>query len=66
LETFCLFLFPGKYIGKPKTMAAAKPSTSSSLRTKTKIKRRGVHSKKKASVLKTSKCYLKKYNSQGK
>ena len=33
---------------------------------KNKVSRPGVHSKKKASNLKTSKNYTKKYNAQGK
>jgi hypothetical protein len=33
---------------------------------KNKVKRPGVHSKKKSSSLKTSKNYLKKYKGQGK
>ena len=33
---------------------------------KLKIKRKGVHSKKKSSQLKSSKNYLKKYRGQGK
>jgi hypothetical protein len=33
---------------------------------KIKVKRKGVHAKKKSSSLKTSKNYKKKYNSQGK
>jgi len=34
-------------------------------RDKTKVKRKGIHSKKKASNLKTSKNYMKKYRGQG-
>lgn len=44
-------------------MAKVKEQTSQ--RAKTKIKRKGVHSKKKTSKLKTSKKYKKPYRSQG-
>lgn len=43
----------------------AKVKEQSSQRTKTKIKRKGIHSKKKTSKLKTSKLYKKPYKSQG-
>lgn len=44
----------------------AKKSESGSKRIeKTKVKRHGVHSKKKTSNLKTSKNYKKKYKGQG-
>ncbi len=48
-------------------MAAAKSkaTTTSVLHKKTKSKRPGVHSKKKASSLKSSKNYKKLYKSQG-
>lgn len=39
-------------------------STSTKIE-KIKVRRKGVHAKKKASSLKTSKNYTKKYNSQG-
>lgn len=42
-----------------------KSTTGTSLRIKVKKKRPGVHSKKKTSVLKTSKNYKKLYKSQG-
>ena len=45
--------------------AKAKSSTTSVLHTKTKSKRPGVHSKKKASSLKSSKNYKKLYTGQG-
>lgn len=45
-------------------MAAKKESTSLKP-VKGKIRRPGVHSKKKSSVLKTSKNYSKAYNRQG-
>jgi hypothetical protein len=46
-------------------MAKTKES-SLKLLSKTKIKRPGVHSKKKTSSLKSSKNYKKLYNAQGK
>lgn len=46
--------------------APAKQSSVSVLHKKPKKKRAGVHSKKNASSLKTSKNYLKKYKGQGK
>jgi len=49
-------------------MAKTKSSTSvtKSFIKKPKVKRTGVHSKKKTSSLKTSKNYVKSYNRQGK
>jgi hypothetical protein len=47
-------------------MAAKTKESTNSVLSKTKIKRKGVHSKKKSSSLKTSKNYTKKYRGQGK
>ncbi len=46
-------------------MAASKKSETILRRDKTKIKRKGVHSKKKNSSLKSSKNYTKIYKGQG-
>ena len=47
-------------------MAIKSKDSTTSTRNTVKVKRKGVHSKKKSSSLKTSKLYKKKYNSQGK
>jgi hypothetical protein len=47
-------------------MAKAKTQSVVKKIVKHKVSRPGVHSKKKASKLKTSKNYVKKYNRQGK
>ena len=44
----------------------AKPSTPSSTHKKPKVRRRGIHSKKKASTSKNAKHYKKSYKGQGK
>jgi hypothetical protein len=49
----------------PKKSSGSKTSSSSSFQQKPKIKRPGVHAKSKASKLKSSKNYLKKYSRQG-
>jgi hypothetical protein len=46
-------------------MAKAKTSQASTHRVKTKKRRPGVHTKKKASRSKNSKNYLKRYKGQG-
>jgi hypothetical protein len=46
-------------------MAKAKETSSRGVIKKARIKRPGVHSKKKNSVHKVGKNYRKKYNSQG-
>lgn len=43
-----------------------KTNTTSTFKKKAKVRRPGVHSKKKNSSLKTSKNYSKPYNRQGK
>lgn len=45
-------------------MASKKTESSTAIK-KNKIRRKGIHSKKKASVSKSSKNYLKKYQGQG-
>jgi hypothetical protein len=47
-------------------MAKGKISVGGTFVAKAKVKRPGVHSKKKRSLLKTSKLYKKPYNRQGK
>lgn len=47
-------------------MAKVKTNTSTGTIGKTKVKRRGVHSKTKTSNSKSSKNYVKKYRGQGK
>jgi len=47
-------------------MATKSKDSITATRKTVKIKRRGVHSKKKSSKLKTSKNYTKKYRGQGK
>lgn len=42
-----------------------KKDNSTSFKPKVKVKRPGVHSKKKSSKLKSSKNYLKRYKGQG-
>jgi hypothetical protein len=44
---------------------AAKKTESSTLLKKNKVKRKGIHAKKKASKSKSSKNYLKRYSGQG-
>lgn len=44
---------------------AKKQTTTVATRVKIKVKRKGIHSKKKSSQLKTSKNYKKLYNAQG-
>jgi hypothetical protein len=43
-----------------------KSNTTATRVAKSKIKRKGIHSKKKSSSLKSSKNYTKKYKGQGK
>ena len=46
-------------------MAAKKATSAGGAYAKTKVRRKGVHAKSKTSKLKTSKNYVKQYNSQG-
>ena len=48
------------------TKTKSNTSITKSFTKKPKVKRTGVHSKKKTSSLKTSKNYVKSYNRQGK
>lgn len=46
-------------------MAAKKATSTGGAYSKIKVRRKGVHAKSKTSKLKTSKNYVKQYNSQG-
>lgn len=57
----------GKYLFKKhKEMAKKETGSYGAKVKKTKVRRKGVHAKTKASYAKTSKNYLKRYSGQGK